>query len=426
MLQRKSDLGLRGSNNNGKGKGHLYRRGKKGTIYCRFVFGGTEYNFSTGSVDERVARERGWHKFLEVQGELPAGTTRPRRNVSPTIGEVCELYQARIQEFSSITDKAMRRNVQALRNFVEVIEPRAKNKENGWKALRTSILTRESVVEWRRALREAKGLPPDSSEDRIFNARLNAIFAQIKSVFSKQARIHLYKDLKFPEELKPFLAMQRLKEPKRKWTPLPTDTVAELQAKIETALLSPQEEGVEACPKALVIFELARYAAMRSGEIHAIRRHWFEEQADGDFCIQIRTRHAEDDAAKVAFRPKAQDGSVRVGADSVRWWMRLCGDPGPTDLLIGEGDWELCKRRLLAELRKHIDRRLPLHELRKQAGSEVATRDNSITAAAEFIRDSIPVAEQYYATLLKPVAPLARPIIRNWKGMEGSTKRNGE
>ena len=66
-------------------------------------------------------------------------------------------------------------------------------------------------------------------------------------------------------------------------------------------------------------------------------------------------------------------------------------------------------RRVNTWLSNYIpDRTKKLHELRKQAGSEVLMRNKSPLEAAKFIRDSVETTLNYYANLLEDVEGLSR------------------
>ena len=51
------------------------------------------------------------------------------------------------------------------------------------------------------------------------------------------------------------------------------------------------------------------------------------------------------------------------------------------------------------------DRQKRLHELRKHAGSVIATRDG-LMAAAQFLGDTYQVTDRHYASLLSPIRPI--------------------
>jgi hypothetical protein len=386
MNLKKSDFTLASS--------HLFRRGNKGTIYCRWETAGRDHRHSTGQTEENAARQVAWDKYLEAHGQLPAGTVPARRNVTPTLGAVTDLYLTHIQRITGITPRAARRNVQALARFAWEADL-CTGGPNDWRGVRTSALDDQAIATWRAYRRERDGIDPTDNENRAHNARLNGIFQQIKSVWCKQARLRIYRALTFPPSLDLFLASQRLKEPKRKWVPIPAHAIRAL----EEAIVPLRRTD----PARYVIYQLARHCALRSEEILHLRRHWFEEHDAGHYLLRIIER--EPTNTLPAFRPKRQDRSIPVPRAQADAWLRLCGDPGPFDRLFPDcpeerNAWDKYKRPLLEIMRAHLpDRRLPLHELRKHRGSEIFTQTKNLDVAAAYLGDTRAVAESYYLTL---------------------------
>jgi hypothetical protein len=110
-------------------------------------------------------------------------------------------------------------------------------------------------------------------------------------------------------------------------------------------------------------------------------------------------------ASDGAFRPKSKNRvrSIPIRPDRYRrYFSDLEGSPIK---LVVNSLW--LQRAILAPLlRSHLpDRQKGLYELRKHAGSLVATRDG-IYAAARFLGDRVETAERFYSALLKPLRPL--------------------
>lgn len=371
--------------------GNMRRLGKSGIIWCRFRWQGKEVDRSTGCTEERAARAQAWAIYRAEVGH--GKPVQLRRNMNPTIGEIVKLYESEIVKHARINPKTARMNGRALIRILELVFPGKQVEE-----MRADVLTRKLVLDWREERRKRDGAEPD---DLHFNACLNTELRKAQCVFSKRARADVFRKLRLPE-LSGFLDVANLPEPKRQWTPIPAAVLEEMDR--DAAELKDTD------PQLWVIYELARYGGLRSEEIQSIRRHWLEPRGK-DFLIAIVQRDGRRDPSKAGFRPKSRDRRVPIAGARVKSWLKALGDRGKHDLLIQARTeterMELIQRTACAWVAKYIpERTMRLHELRKQAGSEIATRENSVAAAAEFLGDTIAVAERHYVRLLKPLKPL--------------------
>lgn len=395
MITRKTDFRLRRPDR----PGNMYRAGPKGLIYVRFRLEGREHRLATGRTEEAAAREVAWQRFLELsgRGEADVGARARRVRGCPTVGEVCGVYRAKIRGRSSIGELAVRRAVSSLRQVVELgLRGRAPD------GVRLDELTEGVVLEWRRARRKAAGVPEDG--DVRHNGSLNSALANARSVFSKQA-LFLYADegLVMPD-LSRFLGVSRLREMRTYWTPIAPEVMAAMdeRALAELRLME---------PRAWVAYEMARWCGLRQSEILACRWDWLEGMDGPGDVVQVAVIHRAATEARPGFVPKVRDRRVPVTAQRVAAWRTAVGYGEPDGLVI-PGRTETERRDVVARvacawIAEFLpDRKKRLHELRKQAACDVATREKSIAEAARFLGDTIAVAERYYAHLLNPLAPL--------------------
>jgi hypothetical protein len=146
-------------------------------------------------------------------------------------------------------------------------------------------------------------------------------------------------------------------------------------------------------PAAWRFFLLMVRCGLSNSEAYAARGTWLRSGA-----IHIPPSDCD-------WRPKTKNRirSIPIRPDRYRRW--LSEFEGKETRICVNGLY--IQRAVLSPmLRKHIpNRQKALYELRKHAGSLVATRDG-IYAAARFLGDRVETAERFYATLLKPLRPL--------------------
>lgn len=366
----------------------MYRAGKKGLIYVRFRINGKEIRRGTGKTDEATAREEAWQIWLKEAGRATDGPTRPQRGC-PTVGELLTVYRAEIATRANLLPTTIRKNANSLLNALRLVWPH-RNPEN----IRLDELDHETIHTWRRKRRIESGAPADGSDLRN-NGSLNSAYQDIKSVWSKEARmLYLDKGLKLPDMTR-FLTVGRLKEPRVYWRPIPESVLAAMDGAIESV-----ED-----PRIRIIYELARYGGLRQSEILAAKVGWFERESNVWLLGVVH---------RPGYSPKVRDRWVSFSDERVQSWKDLMPSswwedpegyliPGPTFTARDN----LIKRDACAWVGQYLsDRHLRLHELRKQAGCDIATREMSYDAAALFLGDTTAVAEKHYAHILKRLKPL--------------------
>ncbi len=165
-------------------------------------------------------------------------------------------------------------------------------------------------------------------------------------------------------------------------------------------------------PRLFVIFEMAFYLGMRSAEILAARWHWIEKQK-GWYQLGVVARSAGTPSAEVQdFAPKSRDRWIPVSEKRVEDWKELCPPKKAWDYIVPGYTPTDRRKAIQREACVWIARFIPdrvkrLHELRKHAGSVIATRDGLLTAA-QFLGDSYVTVttEKHYASLLSPIRPI--------------------
>lgn len=368
--------------------GNMYRSGKNNLIYVRFRLHGREIRRATGKTDEAAAREEAWQIFLRESGRDALPSSRPARGC-PTVGEVVDIYKAKIASRANIGAGSIRKNAAGLLNALQLVWP-SRNPKN----IRLDELDHNVIYAWRKERRKLAKAPADGSDLRN-NSSINSACQDFKSVFSKQARmLYLDEGLTLPD-LTRFLGVQGLKPPRVYWRQIPEAVVAAMDKDI----LEVED------PRVRIVYELARYGGLRQGEILAAQRGWLE-LVKGNWELGIIHRPG--------YSPKVRDRWVSFSQERIDSWIELMGRewwdnrdgyliPGPTMT----ARQNLVQRTACEWIATYLpDRGMKLHELRKQAGCDIATREMSYDAAALFLGDTSAVAEKHYAHILKQLKPL--------------------
>lgn len=380
MLRTKSEFSLE--------RGNLTRRGKKGMIYCRFQHKGRRYLRRTEKFDERGAQMAAWQIYREViEGSAPE--SKPRKVKSATVGQCIEVYNAGALTMERPVRKISRNSsLTALRTLCRTVWP-----ERDLDKIKVTELNRDCVLEFRKRRRAEDGIPPEG--DSQHNYRLNRHVGKAQSVFSREAR-KLYQEagLVLPDKV---LKTSRLVEPKK--TPRPVQALDVWKAHLRVARAYKKKE-----PRALVAFEMMRYAGLRDSEVLALRRHWIRFEDDIAY-LDIINRSVLNDPAGAGYRPKNhRDRHVPVRRELVERWLELLPDCGPHDYLLHGEDRAQSVRwwRRLSSLVHKVwpDRQKSLYELRRFAGSSYLSKTRDIPGTARFLGDTIEVTYKNYAWLL--------------------------
>jgi len=279
-------------------------------------------------------------------------------------------------------------------------------------ALPTSVLTRSLLQEYKEARFPTRGKVGD--QERAITS-INSSMAQARAIFSRQA-MELYRDrdLQLPD-LSGFMQVMRYKDQRDvSFQPISPTALAEMEASA-WSLLQPDESRAVVIPETnktdrrlvrarsdlFLAYLMARYLGMRDKEIFEARWDWIERWPDGWRLAIVKREY---------FRPKYTEGRVPI-CEELRELIEKHGDRASAWILPGgsrTARFNAVYRDANFWLRRWLpDREKGMHELRKQAGSEVYTREQSISAAAEFLRNKEETCRKHYAKLLVPLRPLA-------------------
>jgi len=354
-----------------------------------------------------VARETAWHDYL-AEAKLGHDLVPvPRfRNTSPTIKELTDLYEAKISQTGKTSPSTARSNVRALHRFVGRAFPGEKV-EN----VRASQLNESAVSNFRSSHYTDQNLPAEEGfRNKRLNTTINSEFRQARSVFSAKAKkIYAKASLILPKNIdSDFLKTEWLEERHPGFQRIPQEVDEKM--KVEAVELA------QTNPSVALVYELARYGGLRSEEILQARWHWLEGPYSGKtgmeyWEIAICYRDGRNDPAGEDYRPKSRHRRVALSAERVENWKAWAPPQKDTDFIIAPNlaptsRANLVQREASKWIRQFLpDRTKSLHELRKQAGSEVADRDG-ILAAAKFLGDRPEVAMRHYQDSLKKVGPL--------------------
>lgn len=146
-------------------------------------------------------------------------------------------------------------------------------------------------------------------------------------------------------------------------------------------------------PAAWRMFLLMVRCGLSNRECHHARGTWLRDSA-----IHIP-------ASDGSFRPKSKNRVRSVSIRPDRYQRYFSSFEGAESKVCVNSLW-LQRAVLSPMLRRHLpDRQKGLYELRKHAGSIIATRDG-LYAAARFLGDRADTAERYYAAFLQPIKPI--------------------
>ena len=348
-------------------------------------------------------RDIAWNDYLNEMGFKSNGRpVRRLRNIFPRIGDICDCYETNITETSNIKPATAHGKELALIRIIKQALPRVDAR-----TMKVDMLNEKLVIKYRKSYYKLNGLDYGKDEDRSLNISLNTNLRMAQSIFGRRA-LKIYSEYKFKmPRLSSFMDVARLKEKSTHFAPIPQEIDSQMQ-KDSLGDLLPNR------PVIFVIYELARFCGLRSSEILNLRWHWIEKSKEG-YTIEIIYRNPRTDKSRIQFIPKSRDHRVSITKETFKQWILALNlkenTIGTSTEYVIPGATQTDRRNLIereacAWVAKYLpDRVKRLHELRKQAGSDIATR-YGLMSAAEFLGDSIAVTEKHYASYLKPILPL--------------------
>lgn len=369
----------------------------------KFETGGKQVFQSTGKTSRKEAIEVAKGKIkAAMEGRfdvLKQSQARQTVAVKPVahMRELLRVYKEEIPKRAKIEPATLTRNISALRVMV-----RAALDRDVFALSSADVCTANVVKAYKEADEEANV------------TSVNSTLTQARAVFSRQA-LELYRDrgLRLPATLEAFLKVPKFRNDRDvSYRP------------IDRAVLEAIEADALTQPKAVrLIYVLARIVGMRGREIVWARRSWIEQWTQGGaeapWRMAIIRRPAE------GFKkPKGKERWVPLTKATCNLIIQLADEAeresasadgsapiSPSGYLLPGGTKtdriNLVKREAAAWIRTFLpDRVKGLHELRKQAGSEIATRDGIMAARDWLGHASVTTTEAHYATLLSPLRPL--------------------
>ena len=224
---------------------------------------------------------------------------------------------------------------------------------------------------------------------RKINTSINSMLRQARGVFSRRAlTIYERADVVVPAEVQGFLKAPYLRELSHRYSdhPIPKEQIAKLNKDLPK--LKETDERLWA------IHLMIRLMGLRDSEIARARRHWLVKRDKVAYLV-INRREGE-------LAPKRSDGEVPVPNELLKYF-----ESHESDFLIPAANATERAGLVYKEHSKWVRERVPgrtktNHELRKWAGSVVATKTNSWERAAEFLRIDIETAKKHYLAFTSP------------------------
>lgn len=311
-----------------------------------------------------------------------AKSVAPQRTA--TLGEILQRFEA--GNATTLLDARTARDyANTLKKVVEVGTGRPYDS-----TISSSILTEQLV---RNYITKGREINPETGKPRRPDSSIRSSLVQARCVLQEHFS-DLYHDLKLPD-LKGFRAKKRFKPQQEVgFVPFDRQTVIDMEAAAER--LWQNRDATWVC------YALMSQLGLRNGEVEKalwsdfITRPVFNEKGKKTEIRVLRVRAGYDEAV---------GGEIEVPDDL---WAKLEAykDEAITEFIVpGKNKTEranVTERQINRFVERFIpDRQKLSYELRKWAGSIVATR-HGIYAAQRFLRHkSVTTTERYYATYLK-------------------------
>jgi hypothetical protein len=365
----------------------LYKQRKGGNYMLRVQRKGKDIPRTTGTPIAEIARKQAktllTAMFSETWEDQIDGL-RHKAKPQSTVGDLIDLYEKSAADELGISEKTVSRNASQLLRMIAAARPGTDPRSLRLEEVNED-LARAYIASQKKATadREKRG-----------EASIRSSINQARSLFTPKLK-HLYsKSLRLPKKLGFELAELNLKTATNEFVPIPEPVVAAMESEAREIL---RVESPSAWRGYLGMSRLG----MRNNEVVAVRSHWFEVH-NGTRLLVLKDRPEEN------FKLKNNlPGAIGVSEDL---WNELTeGLPEGWDYLINERTaterQDAIYRTLTAFVRKHLpDRQKAAYELRKWAGSMVATEHKNIYPAQQLLRHkSVKVTESYYATYLKTI-----------------------
>ena len=353
---------------------HLQKRGKKGIYYARFQWQGKDIWRSTKFTTKDLAEPEAKKIYqVIVKGRTDALLKTRLKSPYPTLKQITDTYKVK----SQIRKRTKTNNINALRNICFQVLGQELD------AVKVDVLTAKLVRDY-----QAQKVGAANTEKMRISAEVsaNSSLRQARSIFAKKV-LHLYDDFTLPD-LSGFMK-----------TPGMTET------KVHGFVPFPFKKWLGFCRQvrklkdtdipAWRLFIMMSKLGMSNRETYYAEESWIEKRGDAHvMVIKIRDN----------FAPKSKN-RIREIPMSEKTASLLKGQASTKATHISP-EGRLAAIRLNKIFRVYFpDRQKGIYELRKHAGSIVASRDG-LLAAAKFLGDRSETAEKFYVALLKPLKPI--------------------
>lgn len=365
----------------------LFRRGEtSGSPFSvRLVRDGKRHLVSTGTGDLTLAKVKA-KEIIERILDGEAEKVKSKGFRVPTVGEVIDAFKAGDRRVRSKT--WVNYGLSLLRIVRETLDI----DNEAAKKVKVSELTEELVRSYQALKQGTKSV--DYVTPAKVHTSINSSIRQARAVFSKNALRGYARDgIRIPDSIEGFLKAPYLRELSHRYSDNPISKEEIEKMNEDLPELKKEDERLWA------IHLMIRLMGLRDSEIERAQRHWLVKRGEGTFLV-INRREGE--AA-----PKRSDGEVPVPQVLLDYFNSHDG----THLIPAKHPTE--RHDLIYKTHsKWVGKRIPgrektNHELRKWAGSVVATKTNSWERAAQFLRIDLETAKKHFLAFVTSAEPLS-------------------
>ena len=298
-----------------------------------------------------------------------------RHKSLPTIGQVHGAYLNEREGLGRIGKSAVKTNAAALMRIAGCL---SSERSAG---LPVSMLTECAVLGWMHC--KYIDSAEEFGEDLNLNGSINSGLSQARSVFCKTSgKIWEAHGWDVPAGL---LTGPVLDVADTRFQPIP--------GHIDSQMMLAAARELEPDPR--VIYQLARFCGLTRKEIHALEWGWIEK--DGDrYVINLCRRQG--------FKTKrgTKDRRVPLSGNRYRQWIEWLQPGELSGRVVTAGSNGENFNKVCAWFSSYVPgRSKKLHELRKQAGSEIYNQTKDVIIAANFLGDSVNTAIKHYVSPLE-------------------------
>lgn len=368
----------------------LFKRSEKpgSPFSLRIQVEGKRRIISTNTGDQTLAKAKAKKIITDVlDGKWEeVEDARAAKAGVPTIGEIIEAYENGDQHVRKRTGANYRHSL--LRILKDV---------RGWsedeaRKQKIEVLT-DSLVRDYQAHRQGRDTVTFVDPLEV-NTGINSTVRQARALFSRRAILAYEKaGMSMPPTLQGFLRAPMVREVSHRYSdnPIPQKQIDKMNEQLPK--LKETDERLWA------IHLMIRLMGLRDSEILRAKKSWLIER-DGKTFLVINRRAGEE-------APKRSDGEVAVPDVLLQWFKKQKGEFLIPAKHKTERENLVCREHSQWVAKIIPGRTKTNHELRKWAGSVVATKTNSWERAAEFLRIDLETAKLHYLAFTTPAEPLS-------------------